>query len=44
MFYKKNKIFVKIVGPETTGSDLFECLVQPENTETLKLDRKELTG
>jgi hypothetical protein len=44
MYFKSRKIYVKVVKPESPKSDTFECLVLPENIETITIDRKELSG
>jgi hypothetical protein len=44
MFCSTKKVFVKIVKLENPKSDIFECMVLPDNTETVLIERKDLTG
>jgi len=44
MYHIKKQIYVKVVKPENPKSDVFECMVLPDNTEKICIDRKELSG
>jgi len=44
MYYVLKKIYVRVVKPESPKSDVFECMVLPDNTEKVNIHRKELAG